>query len=75
MGIYRHYTEQQLTQMRDSLMTSLHQRLTGPTSASTGSRSVQFQQKTEEIRKELGLITEELDARAGVASHRPIYLV
>lgn len=75
MGIYRHYTDEQLTQMRDSLMTSLHQRLTGPTSASNGSRSVQYQQKTEEVRKELELITGEIDARAGVSCRRPIYMV
>ena len=75
MGIYSHLTNEQLTQKRDRLLDSLEQRLTGPTAASTQGRSVQYQQQTDAIRKELKDITGEIDARAGTASHRPIYLV
>lgn len=75
MGIYRHLTDEQLTQKRDRLLDSLEQRLTGPTAASAQGRSVQYGQQTDAIRKELEQINAELDVRTGTASHRPIYLV
>lgn len=75
MGIYSHLSNEQLTQKRDRLIDSLEQRLTGPTAASSQGRSVQYQQQTEAISKELERITGEIEARAGTSSRRPIYLV
>lgn len=76
MGLYSHYAEQQLTELRDRLMGSLHARLTGPTAAGYNGRTVQYQQRTDDIRKELSLVNLELDRRAGrVAAGGPIYLV
>lgn len=75
MGIYSHYTVDQLTTLRDTLTQSLHDRLTKPTAAgsSTG-RNAQYQQRTEEIRKEISAVIGELDKRAGTATSGPIYL-
>jgi len=56
-------------------MDSLHARLTGPTSATSNGRSVQFQQQTDHIRKEAGEVAAELARRNGQAGRRPIYLV
>lgn len=76
MGIYRHLAAAQLAEMRDSLLASLHQRLTAPTSATSDTgRQVQYQQRTEEIRRELQQITAEIDGREGVSTRGPIYMV
>jgi hypothetical protein len=75
MGLYSHYTTPDLEALRQRLMDSLHARLTGPTSATSNGRSVQFQQQTDNIRKEADAVTAELNRRNGVVSHRPIYLV
>lgn len=75
MGLYSHYTESQLTELRDRLMGSLHARLTGPTSAGYNGRTIQYQQRTDDIRKEMALVNLELDRRAGRISGGPIYLV
>lgn len=75
MGIYSHLTNEQLVAMRDKLVTSLTDRLTGPTSASTQGRAVAWQQRTDEIRREIQAINDELASREGRSTHRPIYVV
>ena len=75
MGLYSHYSTPDLEALRQRLMASLHDRLTGPTSASSNGRSVQFQQQTDHIRKEAGEVATELARRSGQADRRPIYLV
>ncbi|MGQ3055170.1 MAG: hypothetical protein ACT6S0_25560 [Roseateles sp.] len=75
MGIYRHLTVEQLEANRDKLLSSLTERLTKPTSIGFEGRNVQFNQRTDEIRRELEAINVELDRRNGVASRAPIYIV
>ncbi len=75
MGIYSHHTVEQLEALRDSLTQSLHDRLTKPTAAGSGDRNARFDQNIAEIRKEIAAVCAELDARAGIHAHRPIYLV
>ena len=75
MGIYSHYTTDQLTALRDKLTDTLHARLTGPSASAWGDRRVQYEQQTAEIRKEIGAVNAELDLRSGRSAHRPIYLV
>lgn len=75
MGLYSHYTTLELEALRQRLMDSLHARLTGPTSASSSGRSVQYQQQTDNIRKEAAEVGTELARRNGRADRRPIYLV
>lgn len=75
MGLYSHYTSPELEALRQHLMASLHDRLTGPTSATSNGRSVQFQQQTDTIRKEAAEVNTELARRSGPADRRPIYLV
>lgn len=75
MGLYRHYTTTELEALRKRLLDSLHARLTGPTSATSNGRNVQFQQQTDKIKKEAADVAAELDRRCGIASHRPIYIV
>ena len=75
MGLYRNSTEHELRDLRATLFASLHERLTGPTSATVNGRSVQFQQRTEELRCELADIDAELSRRAGVPLRGPIYIV
>ena len=75
MGLYSHYSTPDLEALRQRLINSLHARLTGPTSASSNGRSVQFQQQTDHIRKEAGEVAAELARRNGQAGRRPIYLV
>jgi hypothetical protein len=75
MGLYSHYSTPDLEALRQRLMDSLHARLTGPTSATSNGRSVQFQQQTDHIRKEAGEVAAELARRCGQAGRRPIYLV
>jgi hypothetical protein len=75
MGIYSHYTTEQLTALRDKLTGALHDRLINPTSASWSDRRAQYDQKTDDIRKEIAAVNEELGLRSGVAGRGPIYLV
>lgn len=75
MGLYSHYTTPELEALRQRLMDSLHARLTGPTSAASNGRSVQFQQQTDNIRKEVAEVNTELARRTGQPDRRPIYLV
>lgn len=79
MGIYHHYTVDELTALRDRLMASLHDRLTGPSAATTsgsgGQRSVQYNTELAQIRKELDAVNAELARRNGQSVRRPIYMV
>lgn len=75
MGIYSHYTVEQLTALRDQLIATLHARLNGPSASSWGDRRVQYEQQSAEIRKEIGAVNTELNRRTGTPGHRPIYLV
>lgn len=75
MGIYSHLTIPALEELRDKLVASLTQRLTAPTSASTNGRMVAFQQRTEEIRREIVAVNDELANRQGCATRRPIYVI
>lgn len=74
MGIYSHYTVDQLTTLRDTLTQSLHDRLTKPTSAGSATRNAQYQQRTDDIRKEIAAVIAEIDVRSGNATRGPIYL-
>lgn len=75
MGLYSHYTVDQLSTLRDSLMNSLHARLTAPTQANSNGREVRYQQSPDAIRKELQNVTAEIARRSGQATRGPIYLV
>lgn len=75
MGLYSHYSTDQLTALRDRLMASLHDRLTGPSAATSNGRSVQYQLQTDQIRKELADVNTEIARHSGQAVRRPIYLV
>ena len=75
MGIYSHLTEPELIELRARLVASLTDRLTGPTSATTQSRAVAYQQRTAEIRREIEAVNDELAARQGQATRRPIPLI
>lgn len=75
MGLYRTLSEQELNLLRRKLFVSLHERLTGPTSATVNGRGVQYQQRTDELRRELADIDAELNRRAGVPLRGPIYIV
>lgn len=75
MGLYSYYSTSDLEALRQRLMDSLHDRLTGPTSATSNGRSVQFQQQTDHIRKEAAEVAAELARRNGQFDRRPIYLV
>lgn len=75
MGIYSHFTDLQLTELRDKLVASLTDRLTAPTSASTNGRSVAYQQRTDEIRREIEAVNSEIATRQGLSVRRPIYVI
>lgn len=78
MGLYSRHTTDELQAIRTRLSASLIDRLTGPTSAShnggSASRSAQFAQSPEEIRKELRAVDAELDLRSGAPRRGPIYM-
>lgn len=78
MGTYSRHTIEELQAIRARLSASLIDRLTAPTSASynggSASRSAQFAQVPEEIRKELRAVDAELDRRSGTAPRGPIYM-
>ena len=75
MGLYSRSTDEDLQQQRARLFSALHDRLTQPTGAAVNGRSVQYQQRTDDIRRELAAIDAELDRRAGVRTGGPIYMV
>lgn len=75
MGIYSHFSTEQLTVKRDGYLAALEARLTGPTSASGNGRSIQYQQDTRQLERQIAAINDELALRGGGASRRPIYLV
>jgi len=79
MGLYSRCTADELQAIRARLAASLIDRLTTATTAShnggSASRSAQFAQAPEEIRKELRAVDAELDRRSGVAPRGPIYMV
>ncbi len=75
MGLYSHYSTEQLHQLRDTLTQSLHARLTQPTAVGSGDRNARYDQRISDIRKELDAVCAELDARSGRHAHRPIYPV
>lgn len=75
MGIYSHFTTEQLTAKRDSYLAALEARLTGPSAASSNGRSIQYQQDTRQLERQVAAINDELALRSGRASRRPIYLV
>ncbi len=61
MGLYSHYTDQQLT---------------GPSSASGHGRSVQFRDSgVKDLQKQISDINDELTRRSGRRARRPIYLL
>lgn len=78
MGIYSRHTVEELQAIRTRLSASLIDRLTSATSVShnggNASRSAQFAQAPEEIRKELRAVDAELDRRSGAAPRGPIYM-
>lgn len=75
MGLYRNSSDEELKQLRAKLFASLHERLTGPTSATVNGRGVQYQQRTDELRTELAAIDAEITRRAGGMRRGPIYIV
>lgn len=74
MGIYSDLTIEELQATRKRLRDSLHDRLTKATSASFEGRSAQYQQRTDDIRREIEAVGLELDRRAGRVTRGPIYL-
>lgn len=72
---YGHYTIAQLETLRDRLLTSLHDRLTAPTSAASTGRQVQYQQTPDEIRRELAAVNGEIERRSTGVARGPIYMV
>lgn len=75
MGIYSHYSLQELHTLRGTLTKSLHDRLTKPTAGGSGDRNARFDQRTDEIRKEITAVCAEIDLRTGTPAGRPIYMV
>lgn len=75
MGIYSHLTDDELRATRARLSASLTDRLTTPTAGGFNGRTVEYRQRMEDIRREIGDINAELGNRAGTPSRGPIYLV
>jgi len=75
MGIYSRSTDEDLQQQRAQLHAALIARLTQPTSAAHNGRSIAYQQRTDDIKREISAIDAELDRRAGVRTGGPIYMV
>lgn len=76
MGLYSHYTDQQLTDLRDRLSVAYEQQLTSPGSVSGHGRSMQYRQDgVKDLQAQIRAINEELQRRTGIAARRPIYLV
>lgn len=71
MGLYSHYTIDELKALREKLIASLH----GPSSAAHNGRSLTHR-SANDIRRELSDINAELATRDGMApSRRPIYVI
>ena len=71
MGIYSHYTTDELKALREKLIAALH----SPSSTAYNGRSL-AQRSASDIRRELNDINAELGAREGAApNHRPIYVI
>lgn len=89
MGIYSHYTTDELRALRTQYSQSLTERLTGPSKIATGGqtvafndRAVEYQQTIAHLKTEITRINAELmargvdDSQSGADSVRaPIYLV
>lgn len=75
MGTYSHLTNYALEELRDKLVDSLTQRLTSPTSASHNARSVAYQQRPEDLRREIAAINEEIATRQGRTTRGPIHVI
>lgn len=75
MGTYSHLTDDELTALRAKLVASLTDRLTAPTAASSSGRSVQYQQRTQDLRDEIAAVNAEIASRTGRSAGGPIYLV
>lgn len=74
MGIYSHLGTDELTALRQRLVASLTDRLTMPTSAGHQGRNVAYQQRSEDIRREIAAVNDELAARQGTRTRAPIYV-
>lgn len=72
--MYGHMTVSELTALRTRLQTALHDRLTAPTSASSAGRQVQYQQRVQDIRRELEAVNAEIARREGDVMRGPIYM-
>jgi hypothetical protein len=76
MGLYSRDTTEQLTAKRQDLADSLHKRLTQPTQVEHNGSRAQYQQRTDDIRRELCAIDAELDRREGrPAQNRAFYVI
>ena len=76
MGTYSHLSITELEALRVKLTTSLTDRLTSPTQASSNGRSVSYQQTTADIKREIESVNAELQRRQGGAATRgPIYII
>lgn len=75
MGIYSHYTDDELSALRTRLLASLHDRLAAPTAAASAGRRAEYQQRPDDIRREIEAVGEEIARRAGQLVRAPIYLV
>lgn len=75
MGIYSHLTDVELTELRAKLVASLTDRLTTPSAVGFNGRNVAWQQRTDDLRRELAAVADELAARQGQALHRPIHVI
>jgi hypothetical protein len=80
---YRHLPTEELTALRDRLVTALADRLTQPTSIGSNGRQVQYAQSVAELRREIDAVNAELTRRganpdamgAAAPVGGPIYLV
>lgn len=75
MGIYSHLQTAELVELRTKLVTSLTDRLTAPTAVGFNGRNVQYQQRTDDIRRAIDAVSAEISQRQGQVTRRPIYLV
>jgi hypothetical protein len=81
MGIYSHISTEDLTAKRSRLVDALELRLTTPSRVASGTHAAEYQQVSEQIRKEIGGINSELERRgasgslSGSNARSPIYLV
>lgn len=74
MGLHSHLDDAQLAALRDKLHASLVDRLTSATSIGMQGRNVAYQQRTDDIRREISAIGDELALRQGRATRGPIHV-